>query len=283
MFFWGIAFISGRVLSQNYHPFCIAYIRFLLASIILLSIMYGKNKNFYKISGIQFLKVLVLGLTGVFSYNYFFFSGLKLIEAGRASIIVASNPIFTTTIAILFLNESFNFKKMLGVIIAIIGALIVISKGKFELLIDGSIGRGELYLLLAVFSWVIYTIFGKLVLKKITPLESSGWASVIGSFILLPFAYNNGLGDMFLNLDFTGWMHIANLGILSTCFGFIWYYDAVNKIGAAQTSSFINLIPIFGISAGIIFLDEKMSTSLLIGAIIVIFGVFLINKSKVKA
>ena len=128
MFFWGMAFVSGRSLSQNYSPFCIAFLRFFQASIILIFFSYYKNNRFFHITFTQFLKVLILGLTGVFAYNFFFFNGLKLIEAGRASIIIATNPVFTSVAAILFLNEKLSKRKIFGILLGITGAMTVISK-----------------------------------------------------------------------------------------------------------------------------------------------------------
>jgi drug/metabolite transporter (DMT)-like permease len=281
MLFWGIAFISGRVLSQSHHPFVVAFIRFFIAAIVFLPLMYAQNKKFYKINFTQFLKVLFLALTGVFSYNYFFFSGLKIVEASRASIIISINPTITAILSALFLNEKLTKLKIIGAIIALSGVSIVITRGDLSLLFTNQLGLGELSLLAAVASWVAYTIFGKVSLKKITPLEASGFASIIGSMLLLPFALRHNLILSLNSLQITELIHFANLGILSTCFGFFWYYQGVQEIGAARASSYINLIPIFGASSGIIFLGEKLSLSLITGGALVILAIYLINRKEV--
>lgn len=280
MFFWGTAFVSGRMLTQQYHPFCVAYGRFFLASLILFPILYKKKSDRILLSKNKFLQMLLLGLTGVFAYNFLFFSGLKLVEAGRSSIIISVNPVITTCAAVIIFKEQFTFKKLIGVLLAFLGLLIVLTHGHLSHLLSGEFGRGELYLLGAVFSWVTYTLIGKHAMKTITPFEAATWASIIGSFMILPFALKSGLLEMIPKLNLIDFLNFLNLGIFSTCFGFIWYYDGVKEIGAARASSFINLIPIIGISVGVIFLHETVSLSTFFGGFLVILGIALVNNAK---
>ena len=280
MIFWGSAFVSGRILTATFHPFNVGLMRFGIASLVLIPFLFYKKPNFYKINFIQFLKVLVLALTGVFSYNYFFFTGLQYLEAGRSSVIIAMNPAITFFLAALFLGERLTIKKLTGILLAILGVLVVVSRGNLFFLFSEGFGNGELYLFGAVFSWVSYTILGKVFLKKLTSLEATTWACFLGTFILLPFALKSNFTSELALLEPRHLLHIANIGILTTCVGFIWYYDGIKKIGAAAASSFINLVPIVGIFTGAVFLSENVGFSLVFGSILVICGVFLVNRAK---
>ena len=91
--FWGGTFIAGRVVSQQVSPFSAAFFRFIMASLCLLLVIRLKEGRFPLPAKQQLFPLFLLGLTGIFAYNYFFFKGLKLVEAGRASVIVAQNPI----------------------------------------------------------------------------------------------------------------------------------------------------------------------------------------------
>ncbi len=280
MFFWGTAFVSGRILAQNYHPFCVAYVRFFLASIILIPLLYKSKAGKLAINKDLFFKFIFLALTGVFSYNLFFLSGLKLVEAGRSSIIVSINPILTTCFAVLIYKEPFTLQKLSGVILAFLGLIIVLTHGHITQLFSGEFGQGEIYLLCAVSSWVTYTLYGKNVMKTVTPLESTTWASFLGSFMILPFALSHGLVQIVSKFSLLDLLNFSNLGIFSTCFGFIWFYQGVREIGAARTSSFINLLPIIGTTVGVLFLNEKVGLSTFLGGFLVILGIALVNKAK---
>lgn len=225
--------------------------------------------------------MLLLALSGVFAYNFFFFSGLKLVESGRSSVIISINPVVTTCAAFFIFKEHLSFQKFLGVLFAFLGLLIVLTRGEINHLLMGEFGQGEIYLLCAVFSWVTYTLLGKKIMTTISPLEASTWASILGSFFILPFALYYGLSEVGPMITLIDFLNFLNLGVFSTCFGFIWYYQGVKEIGAARTSSFINLIPIIGITVGVIFLNEKVSLSTFLGGGLVVLGIALVNKTKI--
>ena len=277
MLFWGTTFVSGRVLSQTHHPFSVAFIRFLIATAVLIPLALSKNQ----IKTPSLKKILgfcLLGLSGVFAYNYFFFSGLKLVEAGRSSVIIAVNPTITALLAAMFFNERLSITKALGVLMAFAGALIVISKGSPSQLLTGGFGQGEFYISCAVASWVSYTLLGKQALKSISPLEATTWACSLGALMLLPFAWQNGLATSIVTENWLDWFNFANLGVLATVLGFIWYYEGIRELGAAKASAFINLAPVFAISSGMIFLGESISMSLLGGGVLIATGISLVNR-----
>ncbi len=94
--FWGGTFIAARVVAQNVGPFSASFLRFAIASIFLVFITIRMEGKIPRLKKHQILPVILLGLTGVFAYNVFFFSGLKTVTASRASIVIAMNPIFIT-------------------------------------------------------------------------------------------------------------------------------------------------------------------------------------------
>src|SRR5210317_440925 len=86
--FWGGTFVAGRSLDQNVGPCSAAFFRFAVASLLLVFLSWKAEGKLSVLRKGQILPVLLLGLTGVFCYNLFFFKGLKLIEASRAAIII---------------------------------------------------------------------------------------------------------------------------------------------------------------------------------------------------
>lgn len=95
--------MAARVVAQDVGPYSASFLRFLTASLLLLGMVLLKEGQLPLLKRYQVLPAILLGLTGVFAYNVFFFLGLKTVAAGRASLIVASNPVFI----VLFLPSSF--------------------------------------------------------------------------------------------------------------------------------------------------------------------------------
>lgn len=279
MIFWGGTFVAGRIASHAMHPITAATGRFTLASLILLSFIYFKERQFPRLSLPEWGAMFLLGLTGVFTYNLFFFSGLQLVEAGRASMIIAANPVLTTILAVILFKERFNCSRSLGIVLSVTGALVVISHGKLLLLFQGSIGYGELCILGSVLSWSAYTLLGrKMLMSTISPLTAVTYSCCTGSLLLLATLFISGKSHELTTFSLQGSCALAYLAFFGTALGFIWFYEGVQQLGAGRASLFVNLVPVSGILSGILILGEKIDMSLAIGGGLVLFGLLLINR-----
>jgi drug/metabolite transporter (DMT)-like permease len=276
---WGGTFVAGRIVVQTMEPFTAAFFRFAVASICLLFLTQKIEERLPKLKKNQFFTVVLLGLTGVFSYNAFFFLGLQTVAASRAALIVALNPTFIALGAALFFREKFNGLKLLGIVSSLTGAAIVISKGQLLNIFRGSIGWGELFIFGCVVSWVAYTLIGKLVMKYLSPLAATTYACIIGAIALLIPALLEGIAQNFMQFPLPAWLGIFYLGFLGSAIGFSWYYEGVVAIGAAKASVFINLVPVSAIAFAALLLHEPITISLISGGILVVTGVFFTNKS----
>ena len=113
--FWGGAFVAGKAVSQNIGPFSIAFQRFAIASILLILLTWKIEGKLPALKKFQIMPVILLGMTGIFTYNVLFFKGLKIIEASRASLIIATCPVFITIFSAIFLKEKINIIKSLSI------------------------------------------------------------------------------------------------------------------------------------------------------------------------
>jgi drug/metabolite transporter (DMT)-like permease len=280
--FWGGTFIAGRVVAKEVGPFSAAFFRFAIASSFLTLIVWRIDGKLILPKKKQMVPVILLGLTGVFTYNVFFFKGLKLINAGRASIIIANNPIFIAILSAYFFKEKLNLIKVIGIIISVTGAIIVISKGNLNEIVQGNIGRGEIFIFCSVLSWVVYSLIGKVVMADLSPISSVFYSCVIGTFFLFFPACFEGIFNNFHHYPITAWLGIFYLGIFGTVVGFVWYYEGIKMIGPTKASLFINFVPVSAVILAFMILDEPITLSLFIGTILVCAGVYLTNKKTAE-
>ncbi len=276
--FWGGAFVAGRIVSQDMGPFSIALLRFGVASILLLLLTWRIEGRLPGLSKPRIIGVVLLGVTGVFLYNVMFFKALSLIEAGRASLIIATCPIFITIASALLLKERIGTMQGVGIILSVCGAVVVISKGRLGQLFGGGLGAGELYVFCCVFSWVAYSLIGKSLMKGLSALACVSYSSVVGAAALLVPACLEGLMQNVGQVSARNWLCILYLAVFGTVVGFVWYYQGVHRIGAAKAGLFINFVPIFAILSAFLILKEPITASLGAGAALVIFGVYLTNR-----
>lgn len=277
MLFWGGTFIAGRSLAGSVPPATAAFIRFAIASGALLVLWRLIDGRLMLPPRRLLLPLFFLGLTGVFSYNMFFFTGLKHIEAGRAALIIALNPLAITLFATLLFKEPFSLRQLSGVITSLVGALFVISNGHPEIILSGGFGRGELTILGCVASWAAYSLIGRSVLKTLTPLCAVFYSSAIGCLLLLPAALREGPLAAVAGYRPVDMVSLLFLGLCGTAIGFSLYYQAIRKIGATRAGVFINLVPFFAILLSWCILDEAIKPAVLSGGLLVLAGVTLTN------
>ena len=290
--FWGGTFISGRMLVDTVPPFSAAFFRFLFATVCLYVLVVHREGKIPKLGRQQILPVALLGLTGVFAYNVFFFSGLKLINAGRASIIIANNPIVISVFSALFFKESLSPTKVVGILISVSGAIIAISGGDPLILFADGIGKGDLFIFGCVLSWSAYSLMGKRVMRDLSPLAAVSHSAAVGMLALLIPACMEGMPAAVPGYSLADWGNLAYLGLFGTVLGFVWYYEGIRVIGPSRASLFINFVPISAICLAHIILKEPLTPSLLAGGILVVTGVTLnhlpvsglrLSKSKVQS
>lgn len=283
MFFWGGTFIAGRALANSVPPAGAAFLRFAIATIALAFLTYLIDGRLSLPPRKQWPALLLLGLTGVFSYNILFFTGLQYIEAGRASLIIALNPLVITVFATLFLGESLSFRQFSGVVLSLAGAAYVISNGSPNSILSGSFGRGELAILGCVGSWATYSLIGRTVLSALSPLATVFYSSFIGTLFLLWPAYNKGLFSQITTISILDWTMLSFLGFFGTALGFSLYYQAIKNIGATRAGVFINLVPLFSIILSWFILGESIKPMVITGGIVLLTGVALTNYRKKEA
>lgn len=278
MAFWGGTFVAGRLLAGSVPPFQAAFMRFSVAVLLLLLILYGVEKRFPPLDRKQLGAVALLGLTGVFGYNVAFFTGLQSVSAGRAGLIVALNPIGIALLSALFGGEPLRLTSILGIAISVIGAMLVISHGNLGLLAHG-IGTGELTLLGCVLCWALYSVIGRRTMRGLSPLASVAYSALAGTLFLAPVALTQGVLQSIPGYSLRSWACIVFLAVFGTVLAFIWYYQSIKEIGAVRSGVFINFVPLFAMLFGLIMLGETLTQTLLQGGTMVVAGAWITNWS----
>ena len=225
--FWGGTFVAARIVAQHVGPYSASFLRFLTASLFLLVVITLKEGRIPRLERHQVLPAILLGMTGVFAYNVFFFLGMKTIPAGRASLIVATSPVFISLLSALIFRERLNSAKMIGILTCFTGATIVISRGDPFSIFRGNVGWGEIYTLCTVASWVAYSLIGKVIMKDFSPLAAVTYSCLIGGAALLVPACLEDLPGVIGSLYPEDWIGIVYLGFFGTVLGFFWYYEGI--------------------------------------------------------
>jgi len=277
--FWGGTYVAGRVIMQQMGPFSASFLRFVVASGFLIIFVLKSHGHILLLKRGQILPVVLLGLTGVFAFNFFLFSGLKTVTASRAALINSINPVFITILSSFFFHERLYAWKIFGIFISVTGAVFVVSHGSPWQILQGNIGRGELFILGSMASWASYSLIGKAAMEESSPLVTVTYACVIGTACLFLPAYLEGISRDFCRYSWLAWLIVLYVGFLGSAVGFIWYYEGIRAVGPSRAAVFINLVPVSAMALASVILKESLSRSSILGAILVISGVYLTNRA----
>jgi drug/metabolite transporter (DMT)-like permease len=277
---WGGSWPAGKLLAQAAPPMHAAAWRFSVAVVGLLVWLVIANKGLPKLSAKQTVGMILGGAVGVFGYAYFFMYGLQSVPAGRGSLVVTMNPVFTMLMAALIFGERFNARIALGMVLAFVGGIIVLTHGEPWKLFAGELGKGELLLLGCAVMWSSYTLMGKKLLQGVPPLTAIAYTSSAGLALLwaAALAFEPSISPRSVSHEVHG--AIVFLGLGATVLAYVWYFKGVADLGAGIASSYISLVPVFGVLSSVFYLGESVDLSLLVGGALAVAGVVLMNNVK---
>lgn len=276
---WGGTFVAGRFIQSDMPSLLSATLRFSLGSIAFIVLLGLPNIGWKRITIKQFWPILLLGFAGVFLYHLFFFYGLQLIPASRAALIVSLNPAMIAFLSFLIWRERITLKKSYGIALSIIGAMIVLLSHTNMQDRSSSI-IGDLAIFGCVVTWGIYTVAGKNTIKSIGALHTVAYSIFIGTILLLISSIISPTvtWNHFELLTQTDIVSLLYLGILGSALAYVWYYQGIDQIGAANAGTFIALNPLTAVIAGYLLLNETISPSIILGGIFIITGIILTNR-----
>jgi drug/metabolite transporter (DMT)-like permease len=276
-FFWGGTWIAGRVAVQEAAPLFVASWRFFIATLALGLLLHFRER-LPCWAWRDWLRLAALGFTGIFCYNVFFLYGLQVVEAGRGALVVAFIPAIIALADWLLFRLPMTPLKALGVILAMLGCLWVVTNGVPMRLFTGEVGFGEWLLLGTALAWASYTLISRQLTGRYSPLAMTFGACLTGCLMLTTAALAEGSLFAVSAISWRGGMSVVFLGLFGTAIAFTWYSDAINQIGSTKAASFINLVPVFAVLLGALILGERLELSILAGGVLVVIGVFLTHR-----
>lgn len=274
---WGSDFMFIKIGVFYIHPSLFTSLRFLIAAVILLIYLKLKKVSL-KISVNEILFIFLISLVDVYLPQILISIGEKTVASGITSVILSSSPIFTFILAHLFLkDEKITFYKLFFVILGFLGVFIIfykelINSNKFMI-------TGFVLILLASITYGLGVILLKKLSSKIDVFLSCFYLVLFAFFISIPFViFSKGIINS--NFKFSGSLSLLYVGIVLQAFAYTFFINSIRRFGASKTSYVGYLVPIFSIIYGSIFLKEILSINLFIGAFLILFSAYFIEKGS---
>ena len=267
---WGSAFMFIKIGTPDFGPIALVNSRLIIASLIFLPILLRK-KYLILLKPIWKHALVISISNNVIPFTLFSFASLGA-NSNILAILNATTAFNTMIIAYFWLDEKVSTKQIFGLVLGFLGVLILVNPQSSEATLIASLSC-----LVASVFYSFSAVFIQKNAAKTNKLVLIGWSLVFSSIIMMPMSYFY-LPTKFPSLEAT--LAVIWLGAISTGFAFLGWVRLIEKIGAVKTSTVAYFLPIFGIIWGNIFLDEIISTTIVIGCLVILVGIFLATSNN---
>ena len=268
---WGSSFLMIKFSLEELSPFDIAMYRILLPAIVL-NLLYRKK---VKVSKSDYKYFFILGIIYMALPFFLFALAEETIPSALAGLINGATPIFVALVAIIFYKEKVTTTQKILITSGFLG-IVILSFGGQKALYGST--EGILYALGASICYGVSINMIQPLLKKYTPMGALKILLLSASFISIallgPFS-TWAIPSYSISL-----YPIIILGLGSSGFAFLTFYQLVDDVGAVPSSVTVNVIPIFSIIFGYLFLDEITTLIQMVGVAIVVVSAFFFTRIK---
>jgi len=279
--FWGGNFIVGKAASLfDIPPFTLNFYRWtfawlILAPFTLKEIIAKKN---YIISNIKL--ILILGITSITIFNSIVYYSLNFTQVISGVLMISTIPVMIIAFCWLLKIEKTNIYQIMGVIFSLLGVVFIITKADLSILLNLNFNKGDLWMVVAMFSWALYSALLRKKKLEISQLSLLQTIISAGLVFLLPAYLIELLLGYKANINLPFILTLSYVVLFPGLASFILWIKGISIIGSNRSGIFLHLIPIFSTMMAIIIFKEKFMIYHLIGAILIITGIILSSKKK---
>ena len=273
--FWSGNMVVGRGIRADVPPLAMAFWRWLLAFLLILPLAAPHFRTQWPLLRRSWRSVTLLGLLGVGGYNTFAYLALQTTTATNAVLLNSFIPVATMAIAWIVLGKRLSLPASLGVAVSLAGALTIVARGELAVLLNFNLNQGDLWMLLAITVWALYTIGLAWRPAGVDAMLLLAAFTAVGLAALLPaYLWEMAQGHS-IHAHAGSLAALAYVGIFPSFIGYIFYNRGVAEVGASRASLFIHLMPVFGTLLSALFLGEQPQHFHYVGISLIFIGIFL--------
>ena len=258
---WGLGFTLAKIGMEQFPALLIMTIRFGIAGLILVC--------FTKPPWGHMREIFVVALIGSTIQYGLTYNGLKGIDASTAAILVQLEGPILAIMGAFLLKEKLGITRALGMGLAFIGVLIITGEPRLDGHLDSVI-----LLIAGSAVWAVAQIMISR-LKGLSGITILAWVAIMATpqMFVASLLIEDGQWLAITTASFIDWSIILYLALIMTVLGYSVWYHLLSSVDVSKVSPFLMLLPITSIIAGIVLLDEKLTSSMILGGLLIMSGV----------
>ena len=274
---FGASVVATRVAVGSVPPLSLAFLRFGQGGLILLLFLLVRRPGLLRI---KLGDLPYLALMGAVMFTVFpitFNVGLKFTEASRGALMLSTMPLWSAWLGRIARSEHLTLRQVGGIILTLSGVAVALAErgltwqgGSWALI-------GDLLMLLTALCGAVYGVLAQKMLKKYKAIAVTTYVMLIGTCLLIPAAFVEGLPQVLTKIDLQAAGLILFLGICGGAIGYFLWTLALAHLTPTQVAVYVNLNPMVATVLGAALLAERLTLVFIVCFAAVIAGVLLVN------
>jgi drug/metabolite transporter (DMT)-like permease len=279
---WALNFSVVKSALSEIDPLSFNGLRFIFAAGAIWAVLIHRGQLF-SIPKKDWLPLIGMGLLGNLVYQGLFIIGIDFTYAANAAVMLGTIPIWVALFSHFFALEKMNMIKAVGVIAAFGGIVFIVSGGAEPFSLGSGNFLGDLLIIASAVVWGGFTILSKTFLDRYTPIQFSTVMVTVGCVVLFLIGLPNMMELWWTEISVAAYGGVIYSGLLSIGIAYVIWNYGLQTVGAVQTATYQNLVPVMGLVFGIVLLNEDLTLLQYIGSALVILGIVLARWKKRKA
>ena len=268
-FAWGTSFFWVELAIPSFQPFTLVCIRVGVATLLMVVLL--RRRPLLRLMCERWRIYSLLGLLGSAFPFLCFAWGQRHIESGMASIINALTPLLALALALGLGRERFNFMRLFGIVTGFVGVVVLVNPET-----GGSEVAGIFAAALAAFSYAVAANLAWGRVSHFPPKENATGQLFFATLFTLPFAFWEQPWRE--DVQWVGVFAMLALAVLSTFLAYLLYYFILKNAGGVNAVLGVLFVPAISITLGVLFLDERFDSRMLMGGVLIIAGVIVADE-----
>ena len=277
--FWAGNFIVGKFATLfQIPPLTLNVFRWISVWLILMPFTYKEIYSNLPYIKKNWLVISFMGIITISTFNSVVYFALNYTQVINAVLMLAAIPAATIVLSSLMKIEKTNIFQLIGLLLSIIGIGSIISNGDIQKIINLNFNKGDLWMLVCVVTWALYSTLLKKYKFKFSQFSLIQLMVTVGIIFLIPqFFYEQSIG-LEVNFNKAFFLILFYVVIFPAIAAYYCWQKGVEIIGPNRATMFIQLMPLFSAVMAIIIFNEKFQLYHLAGAIFILTGIYLSNR-----
>ncbi|HYD31020.1 MAG TPA: DMT family transporter [Azospirillaceae bacterium] len=272
--FWSGNFVLGRAVHADVPPVALAFWRWALGFLIVLPFAWKALRRDRAAIRQGWKMLAVLAFLGIAAFNTLVYLGLQTTTAISGLLMQSTMPVLIMALSFVLLGDRITPRQGVGVVVSLVGAVVVITRGDMGALVGLALNRGDLLIFLAVVGYAFYSVL----LRRRPPIGPVSFLAVtfgMGAAMLLPLVAWEGMTGRVPELNRVTLLSVGYVTVFPSILAYLCFNRGVQLVGPNRAGLFIHLLPLFGSVLAVMLLGEAFLPAHAIGMALILGGIAL--------